>query len=560
MLQKIKLNQLVLMGFGFIFVLTVVTTLIAQWSNHLLWASSQAIKQSYEVKLRLRQLEKTLVDAETGQRGFIYTGEASFLEPYNRTIGAIDDQFADLGDRLQDPKQQVNLRNIQNLANQKMAEMAETITLKNAKQEAELRARVLSGKGRRIMDDIRVEADQLFQVEDERLAQREAAANQAQKLAGIVTWGGTLVVILLGLWITFIIAQVISRSLGTAINIAEEISTGDLTTQIKTNSKTEVGKLLTSFQTMVQNLSLLIQKIQYSGIQITASTTKIAASGKQLEAMMTEQVASTSEVVTTAKEIAFTSSELVKTMEDVANTSQITATAAGSSQQDLGQMENTMRQLVEATNSISSRLEIINEKANSISSVVVAITKVADQTNLLSLNAAIEAEKAGEYGLGFAVVAREIRRLADQTAVATLDIEQMVREMQSSVSAGVMEMDKFVKEVERSVEDVADVSDQLGRIIEQVQTVTPQFDLVTQGMEAQSQAAQQISEAMVQLNDTSVQSTESLREINLAIEQLNTAAQSLHQEVSRFKLQKTDQNSSHAFPINSVYPTVATPG
>src|SRR6202007_2042888 len=99
-------------------------------------------------------------------------------------------------------------------------------------------------------------------------------------------------------------------------------------------------------------------------------------------------------------------------------------------------MEETMRHVMEAATSINAKLSVLNEKAGNINQVVITITKVADQTNLLSLNAAIEAEKAGEYGRGFAVVATEIRRLADQTAVATYDIEQMVKEIQSAVAAG----------------------------------------------------------------------------------------------------------------------------
>src|SRR3974390_3437909 len=110
-------------------------------------------------------------------------------------------------------------------------------------------------------------------------------------------------------------------------------------------------------------------------------------------------------------------------------------------------MDRTMRQLAESTGSIGSKLSVISENANGITLMVTTITKVADQTNLLSINAAIEAEKAGEAGRGFLVVAREIRRLADQTAVATLDIEQMVRHMQSAVSSGVMEMDRFSEPV-----------------------------------------------------------------------------------------------------------------
>ena len=132
-----------------------------------------------------------------------------------------------------------------------------------------------------------------------------------------------------------------------------------------------------------------------------------------------------------------------------------------------------MRQVTEASGVISAKLAVLNEKAGNINQVVTTITKVADQTNLLSLNAAIEAEKAGEYGRGFAVVATEIRRLADQTAVATCDIEQMVKEMQTAVSAGVMGMDKFSEEVRRGAQDVQQIGTQLGSIIQQVQALTP---------------------------------------------------------------------------------------
>ena len=128
-------------------------------------------------------------------------------------------------------------------------------------------------------------------------------------------------------------------------------------------------------------------------------------------------------------------------------------------------MDRTMRQLAESTGSIGAKLSVISERAANINLVVTTITKVADQTNLLSINAAIEAEKAGEYGLGFLVVAREIRRLADQTAVATLDIERMVKEMQYSVSAGVMEMDKFSEQVRQVVSEVQHIGGQLGQII-----------------------------------------------------------------------------------------------
>ncbi|WP_448267865.1 HAMP domain-containing methyl-accepting chemotaxis protein [Nostoc sp. DSM 114159] len=347
----------------------------------------------------------------------------------------------------------------------------------------------------------------------------------------------------------FVIARQITSQIFSVIRVAEQISLGNLTTKIATdsNSKDEMNRLLTAFQTMTQNLNTLIRQVQHSGIQVTSSATQIAASGKQLEGTLVEQVASTNEVAAATKQISATSRELVSAMEQVATISQITTTAANDSQKDIVRMETTMRQLAEATNAIAARLGVISQKANSINTIVVTITKVADQTNLLSLNAAIEAEKAGEYGLGFAVVAREIRRLADQTAVATLDIEQMVKQMQSSVSTGVMEMDKFAAEVGRNIEDVASISTQVGQIIQQVQDLNPRFEFVNQGMETQSVGAQQISETMVQLSSTSVQSTDSLREINHAIAQLNQVAQGLRQEIARFQVEAEDVIPLHQF-------------
>jgi len=366
-------------------------------------------------------------------------------------------------------------------------------------------------------------------------AEQDVSASTFWILVGLII--GPLTAGLFGWYFSDTIAKPMGAKIAGVVGVAEKISTGDLTTRVQaTGDLDEIGKLETAFRTMTENLSSLIRQVQQSGIQITSSATQIAASGKQLEATITEQVASTNQVAATARSIAATSGQLVKTMDEVQNSSHVTAQSAGDSQKDLMQMEKTMRKLADSTGSISAKLGVISDKANNINSIVTTITKVADQTNLLSLNAAIEAEKAGEYGTGFAVVAREIRRLADQTAVATLDIETMVKEMQGAVSTGVMEMDKFTKDVEQGVEDVRNIGDKLESIIEQVQNLTPRFQQVTGSMEGQSQGAQQISESMVQLSESSSQTAQSLREINGAISQLNEAAQGLRMEVSRFKV------------------------
>jgi methyl-accepting chemotaxis protein WspA len=131
-------------------------------------------------------------------------------------------------------------------------------------------------------------------------------------------------------------------------------------------------------------------------------------------------------------------------------------------------MERTMRQLVESTGSISSELAVTREKADSITQAVTTTTQVAGRTDLLSTNAAGEAEEAGEHGRGFLVVAREIRRLADQTAVATLDTEGRVRLVQGAVPAGALPTDQFGEEVRSGVGRVAEVNGQTGQIIAKV--------------------------------------------------------------------------------------------
>ncbi len=342
--------------------------------------------------------------------------------------------------------------------------------------------------------------------------------------------------------VALIICQIVSlralifTPLVTVANIANKLSHFDLTVDVNSRRRDETGKMFSAIKEMIQSFRNIVGQVQHSGIQVTSSATELAATARQQEATMMTQMESTNNVVKSGEEISNVASELVKTMQHVASMSQETAALASSGQADLAHMKKVMDNMENASTSISGKLEAINEKAENITTVVTTITKVADQTNLLSLNAAIEAEKAGEYGRGFTVVAREIRRLADQTAVATLDIEQMVQEMQSAVSAGVMEMDKFIGDVRRSVDDVEKISLQLTMIIDQVQALSPNFEKVNVAMGRQSEHAQKINLAITNLSEKMQQTKDSLHESYSAIEQLNDTAKNLQDEVSRFKV------------------------
>nr|WP_256736673.1 methyl-accepting chemotaxis protein [Pseudomonas gingeri] len=320
------------------------------------------------------------------------------------------------------------------------------------------------------------------------------------------------------------------------VDILEIMRTGDLSSRLNLARKDEFGAVETGFNDMMTELTALVSQAQRSSVQVTTSVTEIAATSKQQQATATETAATTTEIGATSREIAATSRDLVRTMTEVSSAADQASVLAGSGQQGLARMEETMHSVMGAADLVNSKLAILNEKAGNINQVVVTIVKVADQTNLLSLNAAIEAEKAGEYGRGFAVVATEVRRLADQTAVATYDIEQMVREIQSAVSAGVMGMDKFSEEVRRGMFEVQQVGEQLSQIIHQVQALAPRVLMVNEGMQAQATGAEQINHALVQLGDASSQTVESLRQASFAIDELSQVAVGLRSGVSRFKV------------------------
>ena len=328
----------------------------------------------------------------------------------------------------------------------------------------------------------------------------------------------------------------IVKPIDEAVKATEQVASGDLSVQLSSDDHGETGKLLSALARMVDYLNKLIG-------QVRTSTETLLQTGDRLSRMTHSQRqeikqlgTTTLQIAAATQEITATSEELLKTMGNISSGADVTAELANTGQTSLESLEAVMRSLGSATQSISHRLSLITEKANTISGVTTTITRIADQTNLLSLNASIEAEKAGDYGLGFAVLAREIRRLADQTAQATLDIEQMVDEMQDSVTTGVREMDQFTQQVQVSVADTETISDQFNQIIAQIQNLIPAFDVVYEGMRSQSAGAKDIRDSMTVLKESVRISAEALEESALVTESLETAINTLEEGVNNFTL------------------------
>jgi methyl-accepting chemotaxis protein len=336
------------------------------------------------------------------------------------------------------------------------------------------------------------------------------------------------------------LALSVRRRIDSAVRAAERIAQGDLTVRLTTNGgQDEAGALLETLGTMAERLSALIARVQAAGRTLDASVVELGKSTLTQKHAATPLGQTTTEVAAAAKQISATGVELVRTVESVQMNAAATADLAKLGREQLAAVDGSMRELDGATASVAAKLATINERAVAINAVVTAITKVADQTNLLSVNAAIEAEKTGELGRGFLVVAREIRRLADQTAGSTLDITRLVEEMQSAVSAGVMEMDRFAEKVRRGVEDVNETSRQMGAIIGQVAENTERFRAVSEGIASQSAGAVQISDATAQIQHSARAAIDGIARLAAAARSIEGATSTLHSEVCAFRIDES---------------------
>lgn len=351
--------------------------------------------------------------------------------------------------------------------------------------------------------------------------------------------GGLLAACLLGIpgilaavWLGRSIAHPVQQ----AIAVAEAIAAGDLTHDTPSATNDEVGRLLNAFASMHTSLTSLIGRIQHAGGRLSAVESDTTDSLKRQEHVIRDFDNSTTEIAAAVSQISATSDELLQTTGRVRDLAREAQQVADEGQGGLDRMTKSMRQLDNAMHAFTRKLAAISQRASAITTVVTTIAKVAEHTNLLSLNATIEAEKAGEAGRGFRVVAQEIRRLADQTAIATKDIERMVGEMQSAVSSGTTEMDRFRNEVSERVTAVAEISDGLGRVVQPVAAVSHSLEQVHEGMQSQSQGAGQIRDAMESLRAAAGESSAATAMFYASLDELRGSINELNTESGRFQL------------------------
>ena len=332
-------------------------------------------------------------------------------------------------------------------------------------------------------------------------------------------------------------AAVAGRRITIATDAADAMASGDLRTPIRASRASDEASLLVrSLASMQDGVGGIVRKVQFEAVQIDATAAQLGATSRQQAASAHELNASVAQIAAASREIAATTEAFGRAMDRIAGSATSTAALARGGRKGLDGMEETIRRIGGSTDAVAVRLAEIRHKASTIDAIVTTITKVADQTNLLSVNAAIEAEKAGKHGLGFLVVAREIRRLADQTAGATLEIERMVREMQVAVDAGVAEMERFAEDFRGGVREVEAIGGQLAQIIAQVDAGGSEFAELQAGMRSQGDGSRQISDAIGRLAATAHETLAAAEESARAAAQLASAMSDLRTTADGFRL------------------------
>ena len=324
------------------------------------------------------------------------------------------------------------------------------------------------------------------------------------------------------------------------LDLVSRATLGDLTYRLDQEERDAAGMVGVGLENMMESLGQLVKQVQVLGESVASSADELESGVLEHQATVTQQASIARSLTRSADTILGTSQELADSVSGVAKAADETAELAARSQRALAVMNESNALVDESSSKVVKRLRVLSEKASNISSVLTTINKVADQTNLLSLNAAIEAEKAGEAGRGFGVVAQEIRRLADQTAVSTLDVESMIKQMQVAVQEGVEEMDEFVGQVRGRASEVDVVAQQLRHVIEAVEMMIPQFDLFSQGMDEQSGLSREISGSLNMLHEQAEGAVDSIHHSLLTLHELRDLVNVMQQGVARFKVGKTE--------------------
>lgn len=336
--------------------------------------------------------------------------------------------------------------------------------------------------------------------------------------------------------IGIVIGRAVVRQVKPVVAIAEQASQGDLTGRVPITSADELGQMGSAFNTFLDNLNSMIGQTAQVASTVAAAAEELSVNGTQVSQASREQANQSTQVASAVEEMSATANEMARNAQVMAQTA---LELSGTAMKGGEVVANSMRgmEAVASTMQVSAdRIQNLGQRSQEIGEIIRVIEDIADQTNLLALNAAIEAARAGEQGRGFAVVADEVRKLAERTGKATKEIAGVIETVQAGTKEAVNSMEAGTTEVQVGMDLVNEAGARLNEIVDGVQRVTTMVQQLAGSIDEQTQATEQIAGGIQAVAGLSQQNEGSVEQVVAATSDLSRMATQLQGDLRRFQL------------------------
>ncbi len=573
-------------GAGFTLALAILVTIsgVSYRSSTELVATANWVTHTHKVLEDLESLLSALKDAETGQRGYLITGEESYLEPYHAGLAELDRRIKSLRALTADnPTQQQRLSLFESKEADRVASFKEGIDARKQKGFEAARRFVLTGKGKKEMDEIRKVIAEMESEERELLKLRTSLSEASVRNTKYTMVLGTILAFSLLALVAFLIGQNISRplkevslaaekiaagdfltlsvatdnrqdevgmlkrsfvrmtqSLQGMAQMAERIAAGDLTVQVEPQSEKDV--LGNAFAKMVENLRRVMQEIR-EGINVLASSTsEIMASTSQVASGAAETATAVSQTTTTVEEVKQTAQVASQKAKQVSESAQKSAQVAPLGRKSVEESLDGMNRIQQQMESIADSIVRLSEQSRAIGEIIATVNDLAEQSNLLAVNAAIEAAKAGEQGKGFAVVAQEVKSLAEQSKQATVQVRTLLNDIQKATSTAVMATEQGSKAVETGVKQSAEAGESIRTLAENIGQAAQAATQIAASSQQQLVGMDQVALAMENIKQASSQNLASTKQAEISAQGLHELGQRLKQLMEQYQVESVRRN------------------
>ncbi|CAB1369452.1 methyl-accepting chemotaxis protein [Denitratisoma oestradiolicum] len=544
---------------------TVKLTETAQWVSH-----------TREVQGRLKDLLIAMDDIQVGQRGYVITGEESYLEPYQAALGQVDGILRNLKELLANNTEQLRrLERIVPIVSNRLAHSKDLVELRRRKGYEAAHKVVMAGQGEKLMDELREVMKEMEDQELILLKQREEEARTSTEHTVQTIIGGVLAAAVLVVGAGIFLTRHIARPLREVTEVAERVTAGELATHLSPgNRDDEVGALMRAFVRMTQSLQgmataaervaggdLTVQIAPQSPQDVLGNalaamvaslrkmTQEIGEGINVLAASASEIVASTTQVASSSAETATAVSQTMATVEEVKQTSQLAAEKARqvsesaqrtveiskSGRKSVDESVESMHRIQEQMESIAESIVRLSEQGQAIGEIIATVNDLAEQSNLLAVNAAIEAAKAGDQGKGFAVVAQEVKSLAEQSKQATAQVRAILGDIQKATGGAVMATEQGNKAVEAGVKLSAEVGESIRVLAESIAEAARAATQIAVSAQQQLVGMDQAVLAIQNIREASSQNVASTRQTEGAAQNLHELGVKLKQLVARYR-------------------------